>query len=914
MATDADIVIRLPVCEARVEQLENVVDTIVKISMSEVPQENQNQDDKHNELPMVKGENFLKSPVTSEVHSEANGVAPDASKVVEPAEESQQNVEVSNNKDGDEDRGVVREEKCSMVSSVAVAPEMKAGDIIDACHIDDAAGVTQLSKETSNDHHGSYDSSTAENVALPKEILLESSLVSKETEPRTPCISQSEKLNLQSESTDDKFTNGKPTKEDLSSNLTLYPEPIENERSVEYDFNTTAEKASHEDISPQETITPLDTSNGDKLMSKSELNTPFSKEEDTVAQKGDKSVTASEDHGVTSKKTLSESHGDVECQSQTLEDVATGLNDLKRVEKFEESSPVQVEDAQIERDDHFEEESERLPLTEVSTEGPAENVALEATDNVKDREDLKEVEVSENEHKGDLAESFHASPENIEVSDLSQEDSVKATPEEQSRNVIPHGDTIKANKATINADDRHEERLEVFPTIILSSHEGVIMNAVLQEDTKVHTYGKVVEEVDNHKEVLENTDQTSKDGLDTLVDRPVELAKNEDASAKETQRSTEESNNTDKYGDIDAVPEVCCADSSVAISEIKVRDTLVDPDMDDAKVVTRISKDTSSDHHGINDSFTEDVALTDEILKKTESHTPCISEGSEDKESNILVTITDNKSVDEKPTEEDISCNLTDEVSKEGESDLNKMIAEQEELENNRSVENITSGETIKTLETSNSDELRSKNEEETIVQKSNEPATTSVDYGVPSDNTSSESHAGVECQDKTLEDAATSHSDIKVTEKSKEISVTPVEDSQIDHNEHLEEEGLPLTEASTWGTNDNVSKDTCEAKEQDEDHEEATFSESEQSTKCTLVTEGAQIENTAESLNVPHENIRVSNISQENNIEFLPDEQSTNAHRHGNKIKAEEATIDAAEGQKNGRECVLWCRKRSKW
>ncbi|XP_042061227.1 uncharacterized protein LOC121805448 isoform X2 [Salvia splendens] len=262
----------------------------------------------------------------------------------------------------------------------------------------------------------------------------------------------------------------------------------------------------------------------------------------------------------------------------------------------------------------------------------------------------------------------------------------------------------------------------------------------------------------------------------------------------------------------------------------------------------------------------------------------------DDKESNIQVTITDNKSVDEKPTEEDISCILTNEVSKEGESDLNQMIAEQEDLENN------TSGETIKTLETSTSDEL----------QISDEPVTTSVDYGVPSDNTSSESHADVECQYKTLEDAATSHSDIKVTEKSKEISFAPVEHSQIDHNEHLEEESerLPLTEASTWGTN--VSKDTCEAKQQDEDHKEATLSESEQSTKCTLVTEGVQIENTAESLNVPLENIRVSNISQENNIEFLPDEQSTNAHLHGNKISAKEATIDAAEGQKNGRECFL--------
>lgn len=365
---------------------------------------------------------------------------------------------------------------------------------------------------------------------------------------------------------------------------------------------------------------------------------------------------------------------------------------------------------------------------------------------------------------------------------------------------------------------------------------------------------------------LQNTDQTSKDGLDTLVDRPEELAENEDTSAKENQQSTEEFNNTDKYGDIDAVSEVCSADSSVTISEIKVGDTLVDPAMGDAKVVTQLSKDTSSDHHGTNDSFAEDV-LTEEILQKTESHTPCISEGSKDKEPYIQVTTTDNKSADEKPTEDDISCNLTNEVSKEGESELNKMTSEQEELENNKSVENNTSGEAIITLESSNSDELRSKSDLNSSLPNEEESAA-----------------------QKTSEDAATDYSDTKVTEKSEEISAVPVEDSQTDHIEHLEEEseGLPLTEASTWGTNDNVSADidTGEVKEQDEDHKEAELSENEQSTKCTLVTEDVQIENTAESLHVPLENTKVSNISQQNST-----------------IKPEEATIDATKEQKDSRE-----------
>ncbi|XP_047954458.1 microtubule-associated protein futsch isoform X2 [Salvia hispanica] len=722
MATDADI--PLPVNEAREEQVG---------------------------LSVVEGEHFLKSPSTDKV---ANNIAPNVSKLVEKtlAEKSQQNAEESISKDGDGDRGVVPE-KCSTDPSV-VTSDMKVGDTDDDPFTDGAVAVTQLSKETSSDHHGAYDS-------LTKEILVESSLPSKEAESHTPCISEG-------------------------------------------------------------------------------------------------------DH-----------------------------NAPKLVENFE-SSPVQVEESQVVRDEHFKEET----LTEVSTGETNENIVLEATDNVKDKDkDLKE-EQSRNE-----------------VSDLNEENSVEAPPEEQTL----HGDTNKAEDA-INANDGQKESVEGFPAIVSNSHKEGSINADLQEATGDHKDGKISDEGDNHKEVLgnlssgevtnispdiskdsEKTDQTLRDGSDTFVDRPVELATTEETHVKVIQRNAEECNSTDKDDGRDVIPEVCSFGSSVATSETKVGDTLVYPDMDDTEVATKLPKYTSSDNHGINDSSTTDVALTEEILqeadlvsRETESRTPCISEG---EEPNFQVKTTDNKSVDEKPTEEDIPCIIRNEVSKEGNSDQNKITSEQDELENERSVENSTSGETIIALENSNAKELQGKRdlnsslskEEETDLQKSVEPVTTPEDFGVPSEKTLSESHGDVECKSKTMEDATTDHSDPKLAEKSEESSVVQVTNSQIDHNEDLGEdrEGLSLKEVSTGCTNDNASAATGEIKGQSEDHKEAELPENEQSTKCTLVKEDIQIENLAEPLHVALENNEVSNITQGQNAEVLP----------------EEATSDVAEGQKDSHE-----------
>lgn len=174
-----------------------------------------------------------------------------------------------------------------------------------------------------------------------------------------------------------------------------------------------------------------------------------------------------------------------------------------------------------------------------------------------------------------------------------------------------------------------------------------------------------------------------KDASDTLLpslkflDQPVESTANEEATVEEIQQHAEEVNSTDK----DVEPEQHRKDSSVLTTEID------DRDKDDTRVVTQLSNDASSDHHSINESSTENVAISEEKLQKINlpseeilTNAPRISKG---EELNILVETGDNKPVDEEATEEDMACNLTNGVSKEGESDQNEITSEQDGLQNN---------------------------------------------------------------------------------------------------------------------------------------------------------------------------------------------------------------------------------------
>lgn len=144
----------------------------------------------------------------------------------------------------------------------------------------------------------------------------------------------------------------------------------------------------------------------------------FTKEEETTGKNGDKISTTSEDSQVPL-------HGD--------EDDVTDHSIPSVAEKSEEASLAQVKDSQIECDEHLEEESERLPATEVST-GEINDSIPEATHNVRDKdEDIIEAELSENEPS---------------LSDLSQKNSKQEN-------------TIEVEEATVDAVDRQKESLEV---------------------------------------------------------------------------------------------------------------------------------------------------------------------------------------------------------------------------------------------------------------------------------------------------------------------------------------------------------------------------------------------------------------------------------------------------------------------
>ncbi|KAH6791039.1 hypothetical protein C2S51_006045 [Perilla frutescens var. frutescens] len=943
MATEADIPV--PVCETRGEQVAHFVDNIIKITVSKLPLEKQTQDDKYNELPAVEGENFLRPPSTGEVHGEVYNVSPDQT-VKDGTKLSDQPVELAT------------EEETSVEEIQKNVEESNSTEIVTSDpDADDAKVVTQLSKDTSIDHHGTNESYT-ENIALNMEISQETSPPSEETESHAPCISEVEELNVQVKTTDNKSADKKPTEEDMSCNLTnevseegesdqnmvtSEKKALANEKSAEDNSNTAAEEGSQENSTSTEMITTLEASNSDKLQSKSDLNSSFSKEED---------------FGVPFENTLSESHGDTECQSKTLKDVATDHSGPKLTEKSE-NSLIPAEDSHIEHDEHLEVESERFPLTEVPAGGTNDNVPA-AADNVKDDdEDHKGAELSEKEpstactlvkedrHIKNPAESLLVAPENIEVSNLSQEKSIEGPLEEQSTNTTLHGNTIEAEEATVDTVDRQKESLESFPPIVSSSPIEGSMNAVLQEVTSDHI-DRNIDEVDNHKEVHKNlsigeahseinnvspdvsiltekSDQTVKDSPDTLLispkldDQPVEFAPNEETCVEEIQQNAEESSSTEKDGDRGVVLQQFSRDSSVVTSEMKVGDTLDDLDVDDTGMVTQLSNDTGSDHRGTNDSFAENIALTEELLQETnlpceeiESHVPCISE---DGEQNVHVKTTDNNLGDAKTTEEDM-CNLTSEVSK-GESNQNEMTSDQEVLANERntedsfnivaeevSQENDTSTETITSFETSNSEESKSdlnssfSKEEETTVQKCDRSMTTSENSGILLENTLSDGHGDVACRSETLQDAPTEHSDDpKLAEKSEESSLIQVDDSQIERDEQLEEESerLPLIEALTGDTHDNVPT----AMDKDKEAE----SESEHSTRCTSVQEDMQIENPGESLHESPENIEVSNLCQENNIKVPLEEESTSANLLGNTIEAEEATIDVVDRQKESLE-----------
>ncbi|KAI3474916.1 hypothetical protein Pfo_030227 [Paulownia fortunei] len=234
-----------------------------------------------------------------------------------------------------------------------------------------------------------------------------------------------------------------------------------------------------------------------------------------------------------------------------------------------------------------------------------------------------------------------------------------------------------------------------------------------------------------------------------------------------------------------------------------------------------------------------EIAANEETSSKRIQQNAEESNGS-DKDEDRGVT-TNDYTGDGKTTEEDISCNLTS-ASKEGEGDQNKMTSEWEGLGNERNfAENL-----------------------DTAAEKAGQENSTVMETITHATSDSDEFQSK-----KDLNSSFCKEEDIPIQKGDR--AVTTPEDS-----------GILL---------ENTVKD------EDEDLSKAQLFENEKNTS-TLLKEDAQTEKPVESLHVAPENIKATNLGQENKTSS-PEERSTNANLHGiTSDNTEEKTFDAVDTQ----------------
>ncbi|XP_020554700.1 titin isoform X5 [Sesamum indicum] len=538
MATEADIPATAILCETRKEQGGNIADAATNIMINKIPQEEKTQADTRNEPPTVEGDNFLGTPLIDKVHCEVSSISPDASMVAEKPDQTvkddtevllpskpklgdqtleitgsqeicseriQQNAEESNDSEKGEDRGVLPVEY-SMYSG-EMTSGMQAGDILHDPDSDDLRVETQLSKDTTSDHHCVNDS-IAKQMALSKENLQEASLLGGEKD-----------FNIQVKETNDANGDGEKTEEDISLNLTsdvckeecpndqskINPEQegSDNEKRFAENLDRIAEKVS------QENSTLADaTSSSDKPLSKNESNSSFSQEDDTA-------VPTSEGSGILLENIVDESQVAVESQSRNLEGFVTTHGNTNITEKTEECSLVRVDGSEIQCDEQLEQESKELPVPEVLTGGTNDNESA-IIDKVKDEdEDLEEAEMYGieknkriNQQKEEVqvekpVESLNVAPENIEASNLGQDNKTSFQEEHRTDGDQQGMTSDNSEEKTIDTVDTKKETLENFSTIVSIPPEEGSIDANLQEVASDSTSKKLIDELDIQMEVLE---------------------------------------------------------------------------------------------------------------------------------------------------------------------------------------------------------------------------------------------------------------------------------------------------------------------------------------------------------------------------------------------------------------------------
>ncbi|KAL0450699.1 UNVERIFIED_CONTAM: hypothetical protein Slati_1626300 [Sesamum latifolium] len=409
--------------------------------------------------------------------------------------------------------------------------------------------------------------------------------------------------------------------------------------------------------------------------------------------------------------------------------------------------------------------------------------------------------------------------------------------------------------------------------------------------------------------VAEKPDQTVKDDTEILLpskpklgDQPLEIAGSEEISSERIQQNAEESNDSEKGDDRGVLPVEYSTYSGEMTSGMQAGDILRDPDLDDLSVETQLSKDTTSDHHCVNDSIAKQMALSKENLQEA-------SLLGGEKEFNIQVKATNDANGDGEKTEEDVSLNLTNDVSKEEcPNDQSKMNPEQEGSDSEKKfAENLDRiaekvGQENSTLAdaTSSSDEPLSKNESNSSFSQEDDTAVpTSEGSGILLENIVEESQVAVESQFRNLEGFVTTDGNRNITDE--ECSLVRVDGSEIQCDEQLEQESkeLPVPEVLTGGTNDNESAIVDKVKDEDEDLEEAEMYELEKNKRINQQKEEAQVEKPVESLNVAPENIEASNLGQDNKTSFQEEHKTDGDQQGVTSDNSEEKTIDTVDTKK---------------
>ncbi|KAI3452471.1 hypothetical protein Pfo_009135 [Paulownia fortunei] len=163
---------------------------------------------------------------------------------------------------------------------------------------------------------------------------------------------------------------------------------------------------------------------------------------------------------------------------------------------------------------------------------------------------------------------------------------------------------------------------------------------------------------------------------------------------------------------------------------------------------------------------------------------------------------------------------------------------------------------------------------------------------------------------DETLDAAETKEETLEVqnvptivsNEKTDENSLFQVDGPQMKNEEHLEKdrEKPSLIKVLTGNANDDELTVTDEVKIEDENPSRAELFDKEKNIESALLKEEAHREKHVESLHVARENIKASNLGQENKTRSFPEERSTNANLHGiTSDNTDEKTIDVVDTQK---------------